>query len=155
MSIPTTTASAIVDELVTQIHAITPTHASYQERTWNHAEDFQIAGSDVRTFDLVALPETADPDGIHGADGIGYTMPIQVVTSYGGLNPTEARRLVGADGADLRRVFELLYSTHDGALPVPDTYEIDADVLGADEDGSGGTLVAVFNFLVRFKHSDP
>jgi len=157
MSVPTTTASDIVEHattgLVRQIQDITPTHARYQDRTWNHSSDFQISGSDVRTFDLVAHPETADPDGIHGADGIGYTMIVDVVTSYGGLAPDEARRLIGDDGADLRRVFELLYSTHDGCLPVPDTYEIDDKVF--EDEETSGTLVAVFQFPVRFKRADP
>lgn len=160
MSITTTTPSVLVPLLIAQIEGITPTHTEYSEREWTHSEDHETTTADVRTFDFIAHPEVPTEEGIHGDDGLGYEFDVQVVVSYGGIAPADARRIVGADGADLRRVFELAYSTisvsgDQAALPVPDIYDVEYGLDGVDgDDESTGTLFAIFRFLVRYKQAD-
>lgn len=157
MAVPSTNADAMVSALATRIEAITPTAEAYQAHRWRYFPDFNIVGSEIRSFTIIADPETVVPEGIWGADGVEYEMETRIVTTYQGVEPRVARRLAGSDGKDLWVCLFNSVPLVTGMLPFPRNFipeGVNVPIGDDDDDNERVDWIFQFIFPVRFKGTD-
>lgn len=157
MAVPVTTADALIASLATRIQSITPTRVGYQDHPWRYFKDQEIWGYDHRSFTIIADPETVEPEGIWGADGVSYEMNTRIRVAYGGVEPSVARRLVGFDGRDLWVCLFNSVPLVSGMLPFPRDFVVEGvEVAIGDEDDDNARTdwLVEFAFPVRFKGTD-
>jgi len=151
MPIATTTAAAIRSSLYTYIQALTP--ASFaSEYPWTKTEQLD-GGETPRSFRIVNDIPSEDPDGIHGADGIGCIYEMAIEVSYGGpLTREEAEDLIAEDQKALSLMLHPLPTSTASGIPglLPFTDPLTAELID-DEDGN---LLVAFVTAVRFKQAD-
>lgn len=152
MPIATTTAAAIRSSLYTYIQALSP--ASFaSEYPWTKTEQLD-GGETPRSFRIEhdSIP-AEDPEGIHGADGIGCVYEMAIVASYGGsLTREQAENLIAEDQKALSLMLHPLPTSTASGIPglLPFTDPLTVELLDDEE----GRLLVAFMTPVRFKRAD-
>lgn len=106
----TTTTDALAAAFVTAIRAITPTYAHERLSGWKHTPSGRdrggaegLAGTALRSFDLIWSPGLPTLRCFHGAGAEEYQATMKVATSYANVPPDKLEHMIAADGLDLRR----------------------------------------------------
>lgn len=110
---PTTDPETIRAALAARLKSTQPTLAWQQDARWTPMLDREIAGSTLRSFNLVFAPEqeVGNGDGKQGAygGGIQYACEVALIVSY----PVEKNKLPRFLGADARDLSAILASLHE------------------------------------------
>lgn len=156
VSIPTTDPEAIRAAIATKIRALNTSIAyAYEDTIFEYVpeldDDEKIAGANPRHFNIICEPETVDPDGIHGADGIGMMFTCRVRMSYRGVRRAVAYRMAGSDA---RQIWLTVKAAPDnvvsGQLPMRAEDEYDIEERQKDEV----VYLVDIVFPIRFKGPD-
>ena len=118
-TIPTTTADAVLDVLVSRIKRIIPAYAPRRDESWRpvgNGKRVDASSRILRQFEIILGAQTETPDGAYGG-GVQYQCSCTIRVGYP-LSSQQRDRFVGADGQDLTAMLVRLHADLDGMFPV-------------------------------------
>lgn len=115
---------------VATIEGITPRHTRDQLRYWRARPRRQAPSTSARAFRLRWDADYETPDGITFSSIIDTTVPLSVITDYGGIPDDESTRVADVDNSQLREALHALCHTTAGIITVrkddpPWEYEVE------------------------------
>lgn len=104
----TTTASALREQFITEVQAVSPSHPFLQHEKWKPVDQIgDVPGDKLRLYYIEFEPPVDAPDdSIWSCDGITLECMCKIYTNYGGLPDKEISGVIAEDGRQVYLALE-------------------------------------------------
>ena len=100
------------------IERIAPRYGRGSSERWRHTERRRDPGMVARVFRLEWDADLETPEGIIFPHLIDTTVPLEIVTDYGGVPDQSEEKMADADNSDLREALHALCHTTPGLITI-------------------------------------